>query len=131
MSRKTAVKYTDGEIGRVKVVKDFLPRPDQLVLREATVKVTLSLSQRSVDFFMATSGEAEIGRIFLMGGTARIPLLPQAIERRARVQVEVFSPVEKIAVDGTAVDPTALAGVSAQLAVALGLAMRKDREKRA
>jgi type IV pilus assembly protein PilM len=86
--------------------------------------------QRSLDFFMATSGEAEIARIFLMGGTARLALLPQAIERRARVQVEVFSPLEKIAVDTTAIDPTALSAVSAQLAVALGLAMRKEKEKR-
>jgi len=87
--------------------------------------------QRSLDFFMATSGEAEIARIYLMGGTARIALLPQAIERRARVGVEVFSPLEKIAVDSAAVDPAMLSAVSAQLAVALGLAMRKDREKRA
>ena len=86
--------------------------------------------QRSLDFFMATSGEAEIARIYLMGGTARIALLPQAIERRARVQVEVFSPVEKIALDTAAIDPAVLSSVSAQLAVALGLAMRKDREKR-
>ncbi len=86
--------------------------------------------QRSLDFFMATSGEAEIARIYLMGGTARIALLPQAIERRARVQVEVFSPVEKIAVDTAAIDPAMLSSVSAQLAVSLGLAMRKDREKR-
>jgi type IV pilus assembly protein PilM len=86
--------------------------------------------QRSLDFFMATSGEAEIARIFLMGGTARIALLPQAIERRARVQVEVFSPLEKIAADPASVDPATLANVSAQLAVALGLAMRKEKEKR-
>jgi len=86
--------------------------------------------QRSLDFFMATSGEAEIARIFLMGGTARIALLPQAIERRARVQVEVFTPLEKIAVDTATVDPAMLSSVSAQLAVALGLAMRKDKEKR-
>jgi type IV pilus assembly protein PilM len=86
--------------------------------------------QRSLDFFMATSGEAEIARIFLMGGTARIALLPQAIERRARVAVEVFSPLEKIAADTTSVDPAVLSSVSAQLAVALGLAMRKDKEKR-
>lgn len=33
------------------MVEDFLPPPDQLVLREDNVKVTLSLSQRSVDFF--------------------------------------------------------------------------------
>jgi predicted DNA binding CopG/RHH family protein len=49
MKRKTI--YADGEIGDVRVVKDFLPPPDQLVLREENVKVTLSLSRRSVDFF--------------------------------------------------------------------------------
>jgi predicted DNA binding CopG/RHH family protein len=32
-------------------MKDFLPPPDKLVMRELNVKVTLSLSQRSVDFF--------------------------------------------------------------------------------
>ena len=51
MSRKT-VKSTKGEIGKIgPVVKDFLPPPDKLVLRESNVKVTLSLSSRSVDFF--------------------------------------------------------------------------------
>jgi len=50
MSNRT-VKYTTGEIGRVRVVEDFLPPPEALVLREDNVKVTLSLSKRSVDFF--------------------------------------------------------------------------------
>jgi predicted DNA binding CopG/RHH family protein len=50
MSRKT-VKYNKGEIGRARVIEDFLPAPDDLVLRDDNVKVTLSLSRRSVDFF--------------------------------------------------------------------------------
>lgn len=59
MSKKT-VRYTKGEIGKVKVVKDFLPPPDQLVLRESNVKVTLSLSQRSVDFFKREAGKRHV-----------------------------------------------------------------------
>ena len=50
MSKRT-VKYTAGEVGRVRVVEDFLPVPADLVLREDNVKVTLSLSRRSLDFF--------------------------------------------------------------------------------
>jgi hypothetical protein len=50
MSRK-AIAYSPGEIGRVRVVKDFLPPPADLVPREDNVKVTLSLSRRSLDFF--------------------------------------------------------------------------------
>ena len=49
--KKRMVRYTEGEIGRFRVIKNFLPPPDRLVLRESNVKVTLSLSQRSVDFF--------------------------------------------------------------------------------
>jgi predicted DNA binding CopG/RHH family protein len=50
MSNRT-VKYTAGEVGRVRVVEDFLPVPADLVPREDNVKVTLSLSRRSLDFF--------------------------------------------------------------------------------
>ena len=32
-------------------LRDFLPPPEQLVRREDTVKVTLTLSRASVDFF--------------------------------------------------------------------------------
>ena len=50
MSNRT-VRYTAGEIGRVRVTEDFLPTPADLVPREDNVKVTLSLSRRSLDFF--------------------------------------------------------------------------------
>jgi predicted DNA binding CopG/RHH family protein len=50
MSGKT-VKYAAGEIGRVRIIEDFLPAPDDLVPREDNVKVTLALSRRSLDFF--------------------------------------------------------------------------------
>ena len=46
-------RYTDEPLGRIKIIKDFLPPPDQLILKEDGVKVTISLSQRSVDFFKA------------------------------------------------------------------------------
>jgi len=49
--KKQTARYTEGEIGKIKIVKDFLPSPDKLVLKESNVKVTLSLSTRSVDFF--------------------------------------------------------------------------------
>jgi len=45
------VRYTAGEIGRLRVIEDFLPPPAELVPREDNVKVTLSLSRRSLDFF--------------------------------------------------------------------------------
>ena len=45
------IKYTDEPLGRLKVVRDFLPPPEELAFREEGVKVTIALSKRSVDFF--------------------------------------------------------------------------------
>jgi type IV pilus assembly protein PilM len=87
--------------------------------------------QRSLDFFLATSGEPEMHRIFLTGGSSNIPSLSVAIGRRSRVNVEVIQPMENIAVDAKEVNTQALQARAAQLCVALGLAMRKDKEKRA
>ena len=50
MKRKK-IKYTEGEIGEVRVIPDFLPPPEELVLRVPAVKVTLSLSEESIAFF--------------------------------------------------------------------------------
>ena len=43
--------YTNVPIGKIEIVKDFLPTPEELVLKDATVKVTLNLSKTSIDFF--------------------------------------------------------------------------------
>lgn len=59
MKTKT-VKYTEGEIGKVKVVRDFLPPPEKLVMREDTVKVTLSLSEKSVAFFKREAAKQHV-----------------------------------------------------------------------
>jgi predicted DNA binding CopG/RHH family protein len=45
------ITYSDGPVGDVKVVRDFLPAPADLVFREDQVKVTIGLSRSSVDFF--------------------------------------------------------------------------------
>ena len=48
---KTRIRYTDGPLGDIRVIPDSLPPPEQLVLKEDNVKVTITLSKMSVDFF--------------------------------------------------------------------------------
>ena len=45
------IKYSDEPIGPVKIMADFLPPPEELAFKEDTVKVTISLSRESIDFF--------------------------------------------------------------------------------
>src|SRR6478609_6425251 len=106
--------------------------PQQVVQVIEAVSDTIAAEiQRSLDFFMATSGEGEISRIYVTGGSANLAALARAIERRARVSVETWSPVEKLTIEAKEVDPRLLQTRAAQLSVALGLSLRKEKEARA
>jgi len=48
---KNKIEYTNEPLGKAVIIEDFLPPPDALVLREDKVKVTISLSKGSVNFF--------------------------------------------------------------------------------
>lgn len=54
---KDKTRYTDEpmEVGRV--LRDLLPPPEELVLENESVKVTISLSARSVHFFKAEAAK--------------------------------------------------------------------------
>ncbi|HET9931139.1 MAG TPA: type IV pilus assembly protein PilM [Polyangiaceae bacterium] len=105
--------------------------PQQVVqIVEAASDSIAAEIQRSIDFYLATSGEGEIARIYVTGGTANLAALARAIERRARVPVEIWSPTEKISIEAKEVDAQLLMRRSAQLSVALGLSLRKEKEVR-
>ena len=44
-------EIVEGTFGKMKLIKDFLPRPEGLILKEPMSKVTITLKQESVDFF--------------------------------------------------------------------------------
>ena len=108
------------------------PAPPQVfpVIDSVTSAIAAEI-QRSLDFYLATSGEGEIERIYVTGGTANLPSLIQAIERRARVPVEAFLPTEKILVEPRDVNQELLQRHASELSVALGLSLRKEKEVRA
>lgn len=43
--------YTDEPMGKVKGISDFPLSPEDLALKDETVKVTIALSKSSVEFF--------------------------------------------------------------------------------
>ena len=48
---KIKTRYTNEPLGDIRVVNDFLPPPEELVFKEDNVKITITLSKASVDFF--------------------------------------------------------------------------------
>ena len=85
--------------------------------------------QRSLDFYAATAADARIGRVYLSGGTARIPALFKVIEARAGVPVEILNPLKNIEIDNRKFDPAALLAAAPAAAVAVGLALRRPGDK--
>lgn len=57
---KNKISYSDGPIGEVRVVEDFLPPPEELALREETIKVTIALSKMSVEFFKQEAAKHQV-----------------------------------------------------------------------
>jgi predicted DNA binding CopG/RHH family protein len=53
------IRYTNEPIGDPKVVRDFLPTPEELAFREEDVKITITLSKKSVEFFKSQAAKAD------------------------------------------------------------------------
>lgn len=124
ISSEEAEAYKCGGDGRGLVPRE-VPELISQVVEQLAGEV-----QRSLDFYLATSGGGEITRVLVSGGTANIRALLDAIERRSRVPVERLDPLRAAVPEGKKVDQALLQVRGAQAAVAIGLALRKEREKR-
>ena len=51
---KNKIKYSNEPI-EARVINDFLPSPENLVLNEKKKRVTLTLTENSLDFFKSTA----------------------------------------------------------------------------
>ena len=123
ISREEAEAYKCGGDGTGIVPQEV---PDII---NAVVEQLAGEIQRSLDFYLATSGDREISRVYLSGGTANVRALLDAVHERARVPVEWLDPLQVAAPDSK-LDPMLLQGRTAQAVVAMGLALRKEKERR-
>ena len=102
----------------------------QEVLRvmEGVSEVMAGEFQRSLDFFLATTADANVTRIVLAGGSSKVTSLHRAIERRSRLPLEVADSWKRVEVDGS-LDRNYLAAHSPEALIGVGLAMRAPADK--
>src|SRR3954467_2893670 len=102
----------------------------QEVLRvmEGVSEVMAGEFQRSLDFFLATTADANVTRIVLAGGSAKVTSLHRAIERRSRLPLEVANAWNRIEIDPS-LDRNYLAAHAPEALVGVGLAMRAGGDK--
>ena len=126
VSQEEAEAWKIGSIGEG--ATDVLPSEVEAVLAEVAESVAGQF-QRSLDFFLASSTDATITRIFLCGGAAKVSALQKALQEKARAQVEIMDPFSRIAIDEKKFDMAFLHQHAAEAAVAVGLALRKSGDK--
>ncbi|HZH02369.1 MAG TPA: type IV pilus assembly protein PilM [Myxococcaceae bacterium] len=85
--------------------------------------------QRSLDFYAGTAADASFSKVYISGGTAKIPALFKTIENRVGVPVEILNPFKNVEVDERRFDPGFLMDIAPVAAVGVGLALRKLGDK--
>lgn len=123
ISREEAEAYKCGGDGRGIVPKEV---PD--IINQVVEQLAGEI-QRSLDFYLATSGDRDVTRIYVSGGTANVRALLEAIHQRSRVPVDVLDPLRAAPPDPKSMDPASIEGRQAQSVVAMGLALRKEKER--
>lgn len=95
---------------------------------ESVAEVMAGEFQRSLDFYLATSADANVTRIYLAGGSAKIGALHRAIEKRSRLPVEVVDAWRRVQLDPK-LDAAFLKAHSSEAMVGLGLSLRFPGDK--
>src|SRR5206468_10122716 len=77
--------------------------------------------------FLATASRSAggLGRVYTIGGGARIPGLNEALASRLKVHVEVASPVQRLKVRDAVFESVAVDEVAPLLMLSVGLALRR------
>lgn len=77
----------------------------------------------SLDYYLASSGSAQIARLVLTGGGARLTGLAQRLQVATRVPVEIGTPIRSLHLGRTGLSPEQISFVEPLAAVPVGLAL--------
>jgi len=85
--------------------------------------------QKILDFFSTNVSYDPIQKIFLSGGAARTYGLSSSMEGDLNIPVELVDPFRSLKIDEKVFDLDYLTAIGPQMAVAVGLALRDERDK--
>ena len=96
---------------------------------QRSVENFVSELQRILDFFSTNVSYDPIQKIFLSGGAASTYGLTSAMEEELNIPVEMIDPFRSLRIDERIFDTDYLYRIGPTMAVAVGLALREERDK--
>jgi type IV pilus assembly protein PilM len=105
---------------RVGTVSEDAKQP---ILQQVTEIIVLEI-QKTFDFFRATAPGEHIDRIYVAGGSSKVPGLVEALRQEFSLPVEILNPFQRIMPPAESGENEIVEQNPGQLAVAVGLALR-------
>jgi type IV pilus assembly protein PilM len=85
--------------------------------------------KRALDFLTTTYPDESIEKIYVSGGSCRIPGFKRYLEIETEIPVEELNPFANLQINDKVFDPKYLSYMAPQAAVAVGLALRSIGDK--
>lgn len=130
LQKRLGVSYLEAERAKLgdREVADVDPEEVSQILSEAIENLVQEV-QRSLDFFMATSSDDRISKIYLTGGLSSSDEVRSVLTQRLDIPVERIDPFRNVSFNDKQFDADYLEAVGPMFSVATGLAMRKVGDK--
>src|SRR6266851_3814546 len=124
LQKELDLSFDDAEalkLGRkVGTVSEYAKLP---ILQQVTEIIVLEI-QKTFDFFRASTSGEHIEKIYVAGGSSKVPGLLEALRQEFSLPVDILNPFQKIAPPTEGLGMELIEGNAGQLAVAVGLALR-------
>ncbi|MCE5336898.1 MAG: pilus assembly protein PilM [Desulfobacteraceae bacterium] len=95
----------------------------------STVSGWVNECRRAVDFYYNNYPDSRIEKLYLSGGSCRLPGLDRVFQEQIEIPVEIFNPIAHLTYETKQFDPAYIEYIGPQMAISLGLALRKSKEK--
>jgi type IV pilus assembly protein PilM len=124
LQKELDLSFDDAErLKRGEAIPSVSDEQKQQILRSVSDILTLEI-QKTFDFFRATASEENIQRIYMAGGTARVPGLADLLREEFAMPVDELNPFRKVLTNPSRQLDEQILELSPRLAIAGGLALR-------
>lgn len=122
LQKELGLSHEEAELLKFRASEEESPRVMRVMTRVSRL-ITLEIS-KSLDFFSASYPD-NIRKIYLTGGTSKVPGLADILKERTGIEVEPLNPFNNIMVNVSDFPTDYLREMAPFCAVAVGLAMRR------
>jgi type IV pilus assembly protein PilM len=123
------ISFEEAESVKLGESVEKYPMRDLEEIFVSTITGWMTECRRALDFFYHNYPDEKVSVLYLSGGSSRIPDLDKVMREHMDIPVEIFNPISRVQYEVKQFDPAYVDYIGPQMAICLGLALRKTKEK--